>query len=601
MSKRVHFIPFVREGYIFYDYLEGYFDDKTDERNPVSEDYINMIVDKFYQDFDRTRSLLSNEYTLASLAAFLKDQQTLERKKELQILEKFYGIKPAQGKNLLGKNFDKLVIKSLNQVQTSLPQIQRIVRQVRKDEQEGSDKSSSRDFTSQAYGLWEAYDAEFKKFAYTADKSDVKDSIGKCLKFDSDYNLSVDPKVQSIYKNHIITILIKAIRTMISSTKDLNDMGQTVYDDYAELANILEKNKKSKIAEDFLKYIGIPDMVKAFEEAGKEAKRKKKGKRISKKDVVDSLNIRNKSFTRSTQGFVEEILASYLIPHLNQGKNGRVRAITSRVNEGAQASSDLVTVLSRTDISINFEKAITKTLEAIRGRTKKDVRESAEKALKDIEAMNLGDYAVIWESTKSYVLGKSLNEQGFHGTSPNKQSFQQTMQTILPFGSKTDMLINMLINTTEQTLGVNDKKEGQKSEGEKLHKDISTQLARGFAVAMFDDPQELKKQVKDNGNVIHIFRLSGTIVPLSYLLSIAARAIEGVAADMADGKSNYISIEVNRKSDEFLYYHKTDPTKTSTERWDKQRRDAESDFIFNITFAQRFKDLLQGELGDYLV
>jgi hypothetical protein len=56
---------------------------------------------------------------------------------------------------------------------------------------------------------------------------------------------------------------------MISSTKDLNDMGQTVYNDYAELANILEKNKKSKIAEDFLKYIGIPDMVKAFEEAGK--------------------------------------------------------------------------------------------------------------------------------------------------------------------------------------------------------------------------------------------------------------------------------------------------------------------------------------------
>lgn len=48
MSKRVHFIPFVREGYVFYDYLEGYFDDKTDERNPVSEDYINMIVDKFY-------------------------------------------------------------------------------------------------------------------------------------------------------------------------------------------------------------------------------------------------------------------------------------------------------------------------------------------------------------------------------------------------------------------------------------------------------------------------------------------------------------------------------------------------------------------------
>ena len=601
MGKRIHFIPFVREGYIFYDYLEGYFDDKTEERNPVSEEYINAIVDKFYQDFDKTRSLLSNEYTLASLAAFLKDQQILERKKELQILEKFYGIKPSQGKNLLGKNFNQLVIKSLNQVQTSLPQIQRIVRQIRKDEQEKSDASSSRDFTSQAYGLWEAYDAEFKKFAYTADKSDIKDSIGKCLKFDSDYNLIVDPKVQDIYKNHIITILIKAIRTMISSTKDLNDMGQTVYNDYAELANILEKNKKSKIAEDFLKYIGIPDMVKAFEEAGKQAKLKKKGKRVSKKDVIDSLNIRNKSFTASTQGFVEEILASYLIPYLNQGKNGRVRAITSRVNEGAQASSDLVTVLSRTDISINFEKAIKKTLENIKGRTKKDVRESAEKALNDIEAMNLGDYAVIWESTKSYVLGKKLNEQGFHGTSPNKQSFQQTMQTILPFGSKTDMLINMLINTTERTLGVNDKKEGQKSEGEKLHKDISAQLARGFAAAMFDDPQELKKQVKDNGNVIHVFRLSGTIVPLSYLLSIAARAIEGVAADMADGKSNYISIEVKRKSDNFLYYHKTDPTKTPMGRWVKQKEDAKSDFIFNITFAQRFKDLLQGELGDYLI
>jgi hypothetical protein len=102
----------------------------------------------------------------------------------------------------------------------------------------------------------------------------------------------------------------------------------------------------------------------------------------------------------------------------------------------------------------------------------------------------------------------------------------------------------------------------------------------------------LKKQVKDNGNVIHVFRLSGIIVPLSYLLSIAARAIEGVAADMADGKSNYISIEVKRKSDNFLYYHKTDPTETPMGRWVKQKEDAKSDFIFNITFAQRFKDLL---------
>ena len=48
----------------------------------------------------------------------------------------------------------------------------------------------------------------------------------------------------------------------------------------------------------------------------------------------------------------------YLIPVFNANQSNTTKAITSRVSQGHSASADLVTVLVRTDITIDFEKQI---------------------------------------------------------------------------------------------------------------------------------------------------------------------------------------------------------------------------------------------------
>lgn len=47
--------------------------------------------------------------------------------------------------------------------------------------------------------------------------------------------------------------------------------------------------------------------------------------------------------------------------------------------------------------------------------------------------MNLSDYAVIWESTKSYILGSHLEKSGIAGVSQNYRAFKDAMDSLLPF------------------------------------------------------------------------------------------------------------------------------------------------------------------------
>ena len=95
-----------------------------------------------------------------------------------------------------------------------------------------------------------------------------------------------------------------------------------------------------------------------------------------------------------------------------------------------------------------------------------------------ISKMNLGDYAVIWESTKSYILGSHLEKSGIAGVSQNYRAFKDAMDSLLPFSANSDMFLAALVNTSKQTLG----------ENASLNRAIRTSLARAFAAAMFDDP-----------------------------------------------------------------------------------------------------------------
>lgn len=607
-NKFHYFFPTIEDGYLFYDYLPEYGED-----NLASIRWRNGVISGFNTDMDLVKKDLTDMNEMKNLANYLKRQQVVERKKELQILEKFYGIKPAQGKNLLGKDFDKLVIKSLNQVQGIMPQIQRNIQQLRKDEQQRKTKpynkkgepnygqSAGKDFTSAAHQLQIQFEAQLKA---EGRKPENEKRLLACFKINGD-NLDIDEiEVESIFKEMAYPALLAALKNMINRVKDKNNGDNKVYTSLQGLLDILKNNSKNPFVDSFINQLDLKSITDAYKEtfnyyAGKTKRDnsfiKNKNKQILKpQDIQGKTQL--KTLSDQSQGFVEELLNEYLIPVLNANQSKTTKAITSRVSKGRSASADLVTVLVRTDITIDFEKQIREQLETIGGGSKIEIRDSVQEQMYKISKMNLSDYAVIWESTKSYILGSHLEKSGIAGVSQNYRAFKDAMDNLLPFSANSDMFLAALINTSKQTLG----------ENASLNRAIRTSLARVFAAAMFDDPQELEKQVKDNGNVIHVFRISGIVVPLSYLLTCAARAVNQTEQEIQENRpKSPVKINLRREGKLFLYrkedFSEDGRNKTGEERWGEQRDQMESAFNFTITFGANFRSLLQGELGDYLV
>lgn len=607
-DKIHYFFPTIEDGYLFYDYLPEYGED-----NLASIRWRNGVISGFNTDMDLVKKDLTDINEMKNLANYLKRQQVVERKKELQILEKFYGIKPAQGKNLLGKDFDKLVIKSLNQVQGIMPQIQRNIQQLRKDEQQRKIKpynkkgepnygqSAGKDFTSAAHQLQIQFEAQLKA---EGRKPENEKRLLACFKINGD-NLDIDEtEVENIFKEMAYPALLAALKNMINRVKDKNNGDNKVYTSLQGLLDILKNNSKNPFVDSFINQLDLKSITDAYKEtfnyyAGKTKRDnsfiKNKNKQILKpQDIQGKTQL--KTLSDQNQGFVEELLNEYLIPVLNANQSKTTKAITSRVSKGHSASADLVTVLVRTDITIDFEKQIREQLESISGGSKIEIRDSVQEQMYKISKMNLSDYAVIWESTKSYILGSHLEKSGIAGVSQNYRAFKDAMDNLLPFSANSDMFLAALVNTSKQTLG----------ENASLNRAIRTSLARVFAAAMFDDPQELEKQVKDNGNVIHVFRISGIVVPLSYLLTCAARAVNQTEQEIQENRpKSPVKINLRREGKVFLYrkedFSEDGRNKTGEERWGEQRDQMESAFNFTITFGANFRSLLQGELGDYLI
>ena len=607
-DKIHYFFPTIEDGYLFYDYLPEYGED-----NLASIRWRNGVISGFNTDMDLVKKDLTDMNEMKNLANYLKRQQVVERKKELQILEKFYGIKPAQGKNLLGKDFDKLVIKSLNQVQGIMPQIQRNIQQLRKDEQQRKIKpynkkgepnygqSASKDFTSAAHQLQIQFEAQLKA---EGRKPENEKRLLACFKINGD-NLDIDEtEVENIFKEMAYPALLAALKNMINRVKDKNNGDNKVYTSLQGLLDILKNNSKNPFVDSFINQLDLKSITDAYKEtfnyyAGKTKRDnsfiKNKNKQILKpQDIQGKTQL--KTLSDQSQGFVEELLNEYLIPVLNANQSKTTKAITSRVSKGRSASADLVTVLVRTDITIDFEKQIREQLETISGGSKIEIRDSVQEQMYKISKMNFSDYAVIWESTKSYILGSHLEKSGVAGVSQNYRAFKDAMDNLLPFSANSDMFLAALVNTSKQTLG----------ENASLNRAIRTSLARVFAAAMFDDPQELEKQVKDNGNVIHVFRISGIVVPLSYLLTCAARAVNQTEQEIQENRpKSPVKINLRREGKVFLYrkedFSEDGRNKTGEERWGEQRDQMESAFNFTITFGANFRSLLQGELGDYLI
>ena len=295
-----------------------------------------------------------------------------------------------------------------------------------------------------------------------------------------------------------------------------------------------------------------------------------------KKTINTVINDNFKSVLESSKigGYVEEELVPIIMKATSK-KNDVYNVSFS--TKAAHASTDIIHVLNK---EVPLVEGQLQAQFNFTSRNKTSVAQSMEKFQKEILNKNSQNY-IVYETTKNYNLGEKFFD-GFRGTSFNTQSLKELLYRINY--KHADALVNKMLNTIPGAIYQNDKSFVEK---------FNNSIASKFAYLLFDDFTTIGDFQPDS-NVIHIFRLSGIVLPLSYLLKKMALAAEKSLKNL----DNFIKVE-NTLPDKVLYdYPQEDITReASNYRWINQRNVATKNNVFYIQILKNFKELILSDFN----
>lgn len=576
------FIPVLKEGYLFYDELRTYGEDFESEHGNLKQDRIkwrNEVTGELDADYAAIAPKASTN--ILDIADLLLKQAQTERAREIEILDKYYGVdfSTLNTNEILGPLFNETIIQTLSTMHTSISGIQRITNIV-------NDTSNDRG----------SGHLTFDKYFLTTFNNSMRARLSsKKAQAELDTMINRTGKGEIIDRERLATFLYERARLSLLKAWDYTTSFREKEDEdpvYKELASYMEMLKQGKksnvLADRMLESLGLNDLVKAYEttlqKSVKAAKEKGKKELTPQEALV-------KSQTGSNSGKFAEIIGALMTKTFASLPNAKI--ISSSVGGGHMAGADLAHIVYDASINIDVD-AIRQVFEEISGQNKTEVRHSAAAVDEKLRSLGLTDYAILYESTKSYVFGKYQRSQGFTGTGFAFDSMADLLDELGIFQNPNDTYtaLSALMNTANGAY---------LEDRTTFSEDMRTKIAGQFQNAMFDDPQTILSEVQPTGNVIHIFRLSEFIVPLSYFLLLAARALNHTYQELTSGRAS-ITMSVKLPSaQDFKYRNGQHPEVTgSINRWGDQSDIARDKTSFTYHFGKEFVNLLNGELGEWV-
>lgn len=214
-------------------------------------------------------------------------------------------------------------------------------------------------------------------------------------------------------------------------------------------------------------------------------------------------------------------------------------------------------------------------------------KETAERAMMKFHAdvlSGMKDATVIYENTKKYNLGD--NFEGFDGGTRNISSISLILNKI--GYSDTDRLIGALKNSGAGTIDFDGKAE--------LQERVSKELAMAIAYFLFDDLDTIGEIAAGQANAIHVFRLSGAVIPLSFFLKTIS---EAMSTTIRKDINKVVKVSFKIPGVKYTYPQEDTSPRASKERWEAQRAEMDSNAQVSIDFLANFKDLLLSTLSGY--
>lgn len=534
-------------GYVFYERL------KNSELNKWNSLYAPRLSE-FYQ--------LNTPYMAEkNVGSYLLILAKTEREKELDLLKNIFGVRID---SFVKKDDYTGIIRSLNEVLNVKESFSNILNMAKMNATKGEFKRGN------ALGAFT--DSKISSILYNSIKDFVDENI-KDGQFDFQSNkFNLESKLNSELEK-----MSRDAFDEILNQKDLN--GQEYLKAQAKFIKntALGKQLKEDISKQIIKIYHLPevisniiedieqkqDLLKVLKKTGKMSEKSGLGKLIK---VEIGTNKENAQKGGLLSEYFETINTNTVLN--SNGKKGTHRVIKSNI-----PTTDSIMLLN---VKMSIQKEYFNSLNKIAPKNKTEAIDELEKIYNKSLA-KINDGFIIYESDKNYSL--SDNFDGFTGRSNVKLSDIQNIlnisyDNIFEFMTK-------VANTIPGAIGQNYKKE--------VDRELSTTIATHVADLLFDGYSTLGRNIAGGAKQLHVFRLSGIIVPLSYLLRNLGEALSQFDPEQAD---NFMKINVYRPNIMYEDVQVGGSFSDIIEKWNIQRESIYSSIKVSIKFLSNFKKLL---------
>ena len=375
--------------------------------------------------------------------------------------------------------------------------------------------------------------------------------------------------IVNIIDKEMPNIVEDAIKEMLYAKPELTSMPEKMQDAYLSLLTAIGKiNKRGSLANQIY---NIYKLDKISEVIIDSLKNTTKRQIIQKLNKIKINNIVEKDFSQRG-GLTLEAIENTVYQIIADGINSLPNTHMDLFISGASG------IKADNIVSFNIDPTIIeetlKTNESVsRERNIKIFEELGEKL------KNIKNGYIIYSSAKNYTYNDNfLKRGGFLGEKISLETYKNILNNI---NNNIETFIGTILQTTKGAIG--DKK-GLKSQ-------LEDSIARDIAYLLFDDFKTIGDSVGvGDSKAIHIMDLNGILIPLSFFLTLLARAIE----DGVSSPRKIVKASIKNTSIEF-------PTKKSQTKWQKentqnawdyQRNQALNNTWIEVRFLKDFKNII---------
>lgn len=387
--------------------------------------------------------------------------------------------------------------------------------------------------------------------------------------------------VEEVIDDNMPEIVEEGIELMFTAKPELNSMDNNMADAYLSLISAIGKvQNQGSLANQIYHIYKLDEFSKQFTEL-----LKNKNKRFLKQEIEKLGNI------QGNEHELEKIAKKTQAPRGGLTLEAIENTVLSIIANELSSISGVKVEATRTgELGIKADNILTYGIdsEIIDETLQANEKVSRERNIKMFDKLgeklkNIRDGYIVYSSAKNYTYNKGFKERGgFSGENISLETYNSIMSNV---HNNISTFTGTILQLTKGAIG----------ERRGLRPLLEDAIAHDVTYLLFDDFKTIGNEVgAGDTQAIHIMDLNGILIPLSFLLTIYANALETYAyqpRDIVKVNIKTTSIEFPDRKSQYLW-----ELRNGRSAWDYQREVALNETMIALHFLREFKDIVASYL-----